>query len=156
VFTDAGQQLTLVSPKGGQPPIDPTSTKPPFDTEATRRFDTDEYALAALANTGRLTQVDGADFDAVFYPGGHGPLFDLAEDPASIALIEDFYAAVERHHRRSADHRTEPGLGQWAAAALAEFKTSRQLPASPPKMTIHHRGGSTRPPADGPVPQCVP
>jgi len=93
VFSDAGHTVTVVSPKGGQPPIDPMSTKPPFDTEATRRLDSDEHARAALADTGTLTQADPADFDAVFYPGGHGPLFDLAKDAASIALIETFYAA---------------------------------------------------------------
>ena len=93
VFTDAGHELTLVSPKGGKPPIDPKSMKPPFDTPASHRFDADEQALSAFANTGLLKDVSSDDFDTVFYPGGHGPLFDLAEDPSSIALIESFYAA---------------------------------------------------------------
>jgi putative intracellular protease/amidase len=93
VFTDAGHELTLVSPKGGRPPVDPKSTNPPFDTPAGHRFDADEQALAVFANTGKLDDVSAEDFDTVFYPGGHGPLFDLAEDPSSIALIESFYAA---------------------------------------------------------------
>lgn len=93
VFTDAGHELTLVSPKGGKPPIDPKSMKPPFDTPASHRFGADEQALAAFANTGLLKDVSSDDFDTVFYPGGHGPLYDLAEDPSSIALIESFYAA---------------------------------------------------------------
>ena len=93
VFTDAGHELTLVSPKGGKPPIDPKSMKPPFDTPASHRFDADEQALSAFANTGLLKDVSSDDFDTVFYPGGHGPLFDLADDPSSIALIESFYAA---------------------------------------------------------------
>jgi putative intracellular protease/amidase len=83
----------LVSPKGGKPPVDPKSTNPPFDTPAGHRFDADEQALAVFANTGRLDDVSAEDFDTVFYPGGHGPLFDLAEDPSSIALIESFYTA---------------------------------------------------------------
>ncbi len=93
VFTDAGHELTLVSPKGGKPPIDPKSMKPPFDTPASHRFGADEQALAAFADTGLLKDVSSDDFDTVFYPGGHGPLYDLAEDPSSIALIESFYAA---------------------------------------------------------------
>ena len=93
VFTDAGHELTLVSPKGGKPPVDPKSTSPPFDTPAGHRFDADDQALAVFANTGWLDEVSAEDFDTVFYPGGHGPLFDLAEDPSSIALIESFYAA---------------------------------------------------------------
>jgi putative intracellular protease/amidase len=93
VFTDAGHELTLVSPKGGRPPVDPKSTTPPFDTPAGHRFDADEQALEVFANTGLLNDVSADDFDTVFYPGGHGPLYDLAEDPSSIALIENFYAA---------------------------------------------------------------
>jgi len=85
--------LTLVSPLGGQPPLDPKSDLPEFQTEATRRFQQDTEAMAQLANTGKLSTVNPADYDAVFYPGGHGPLWDLAEDPASIRLIEAFHAA---------------------------------------------------------------
>ncbi|WP_321866563.1 type 1 glutamine amidotransferase domain-containing protein [Paraburkholderia tropica] len=90
---DAGAQLTLASPKGGQPPLDPKSSDPSAQTDATRRFDADAAAKAELANTQRLADIDASDFDAVFYPGGHGPLWDLAEDPVSIALIEKTLAA---------------------------------------------------------------
>lgn len=90
---DAGAQLTLASPKGGQPPLDPKSSDPSAQTDATRRFDADAAAKAELANTKRLADIDANDFDAVFYPGGHGPLWDLAEDPVSIALIEKTLAA---------------------------------------------------------------
>ena len=92
-FKDAGAQIVLASPKGGQPPLDPKSNEPDFQTDLTRRFDTDAAANAQLANTVRLDSVTHADFDAVFYPGGHGPLWDLAEDTHSIALIEAFMAA---------------------------------------------------------------
>lgn len=90
VFKDAGAKLTLVSPLGGQPPLDPKSDEPEAQTAATERFRNDPQAQAALANTGKLSDVRESDFDAVFYPGGHGPLWDLAEDAASIALIEAF------------------------------------------------------------------
>lgn len=93
VFTDAGASLTLASPKGGQPPLDPKSNDPSAQTEATRRFDADRDAIHALANTAVLASLSAREFDAVFYPGGHGPLWDLAEDPASTALIEAFHAA---------------------------------------------------------------
>jgi putative intracellular protease/amidase len=89
-FKDAGAQLTLVSPKGGQPPLDPKSDEPDAQTAATDRFRKDSVAQSALASTGVLSTVRAEDYDAVFYPGGHGPLWDLAEDPFSIALIEAF------------------------------------------------------------------
>lgn len=89
VFKEAGAQLTLASPKGGQPPLDPKSNDPDFQTDHTRRFEADAEAQAALANTVRLDSVSAEQFDAVFYPGGHGPLWDLAEDKHSIALIEN-------------------------------------------------------------------
>ena len=88
VLRDAGAELTLASPKGGQPPIDPKSEAADAQTAATRRFDADDDTRAAPAATVPLSTVDIADFDAVFYPGGHGPLWDLAEDTDSIALIE--------------------------------------------------------------------
>lgn len=88
VFTDAGAQVTLVSPKGGQPPLDPKSDEPDAQTDATRRFKADPAAQSVLAHTGKLADVSGDGFDAVFYPGGHGPLWDLAEDKHSIKLIE--------------------------------------------------------------------
>ena len=88
VFKDAGAQITVASPHGGQPPLDPKSDDPSAQTDATRRFKDDPAAQAVLASTQTLKDVSAADFDAVFYPGGHGPLWDLAEDPTSIALIE--------------------------------------------------------------------
>ena len=91
VFTDAGAQVTVASPKGGQPPIDPKSDDPANQTPAQDRFKADKSAQAVLASTKRLDSVSADEFDAVFYPGGHGPLWDLAEDPASISLIERFY-----------------------------------------------------------------
>lgn len=93
VFKDAGAEITLASPLGGQPPLDPKSDDPSAQTDATRRFKQDSDAQAALAHTGKLKEVSAADFDAVFYPGGHGPLWDLAEDKSSIALIETMLAA---------------------------------------------------------------
>jgi putative intracellular protease/amidase len=92
-FKDAGVEVVLASPKGGQPPLDPKSNEPSFQTELTHRFEADAAANAQLANTVRLDSVSQADFDAVFYPGGHGPLWDLAEDKHSIALIESFIEA---------------------------------------------------------------
>jgi putative intracellular protease/amidase len=87
---DAGVDVTLASPKGGQPPIDPKSAEPDAQTEATRRFDSDPATRDKLAHTLRLAEVRADDYDAVFYPGGHGPLWDLSVDPDSIALIEAF------------------------------------------------------------------
>ncbi len=88
VFKDAGVAITLASPQGGQPPLDPKSDEPDFHTDATRRFRTDQAAQALLASTNKLSAMVARDYDAVFYPGGHGPLWDLVEDAASIALIE--------------------------------------------------------------------
>jgi len=92
-FKDAGVTLTLASPAGGQPPLDPKSNEPDSQTPATERFHADKNAQEALAHTLPLAQVREADFDAVFYPGGHGPLWDLAESAASIALIQAFNRA---------------------------------------------------------------
>jgi len=92
-FKDAGVQVTLASPRGGQPPLDPKSDEPGSQTDATRRFKSDAAAQAALAATRPLSTLRAADFDAVFYPGGHGPLWDLAEDAASVALIDATIAA---------------------------------------------------------------
>ena len=91
VLADAGVELTIASPKGGQPPIDPKSEAADAQTPATKRFDADEELKAKLANTLKLSEVTEADYDAVFYPGGHGPLWDLAVDEHSIALIQEFY-----------------------------------------------------------------
>lgn len=87
-FLDAGAEITLASPKGGQPPLDPKSDEPDSQTDETRRFHADSAAQAVLASTVKLDTVDQAAFDAVFYPGGHGPLWDLANDKHSISLIE--------------------------------------------------------------------
>jgi putative intracellular protease/amidase len=92
VFKDAGADITLASPKGGQPPVDPGSDSEGAQTDATRRFKGGEAAQKALANTVVLSDVSANGFDAVFYPGWHGPLWDLAEDRDSIALIEAFAA----------------------------------------------------------------
>jgi putative intracellular protease/amidase len=94
VFKDAGAELTLASPLGGQPPLDPKSDAPDAQTDDTRRFREDPEAGAALAATHKLSEVKIADYDAVFYPGGHGPLWDLAADKVSIGLIE---AAIAAH-----------------------------------------------------------
>ena len=93
VFKDAGIDITLASPAGGQPPLDPKSDEPDFQTTATERFKSDTEAQATLASTLKLSDISSDDFDAVFYPGGHGPLWDLAEDSDSISLIETMYAA---------------------------------------------------------------
>lgn len=92
VFKEAGADITLASPKGGQPPLDPKSDAPDAQTDATRRFKADADAQKQLATTKKLDSVNPDDFDAVFYPGGHGPLWDLADDAASISLIEKTFA----------------------------------------------------------------
>jgi putative intracellular protease/amidase len=92
-FKDAGAEIVLASPKGGQPPLDPKSNEPNFQTDLTRRFEADADAKAQLATTIRLDSVKAEDFDTVFYPGGHGPMWDLAEDQNSIKLIESMFRA---------------------------------------------------------------
>lgn len=93
VFKDAGVQLTLASPKGGQPPLDPKSDLPENQTPAMTRFKQDEQAKKALSQTVKLADMKEKDFDTVFYPGGHGPMWDLAESSDSIHLLESFYNA---------------------------------------------------------------
>ena len=93
VFHDAGDVVTVASPKGGQPPIDPKSDDPANQTESMTRFKGDKATQAVLASTVKLADMKAEDFDTVFYSGGHGPMWDLAEDPVSIALIESFYNA---------------------------------------------------------------
>ncbi len=90
VLLDAGAEITLASPAGGQPPLDPQSDVPDAQTEATKRFKKDEAAQRALGQTSRLAEIDADRFDAVFYPGGHGPLWDLAEDEDSQRIIGNF------------------------------------------------------------------
>jgi putative intracellular protease/amidase len=92
-FIDAGVEVTLASPAGGQPPVDPKSESEDSQTEATRRFDQDSESQALVAKTTKLADVKAADYDAVFYPGGHGPMWDLTDNVDSIALIESFLAA---------------------------------------------------------------
>ena len=92
VFKDAGAEITLASPTGGQPPIDPGSDSEDAQTDATRRFKGDAAAQEVLANTRKLSAIDASGFDAIFYPGGHGPMWDLAEDADSTKLIEAFAA----------------------------------------------------------------
>jgi putative intracellular protease/amidase len=94
-FEDAGLLITLASPMGGRPPLDPRSDTEGARTDATRRFEADPKAQAALSDTVPLRDVIASDFDAVFYPGGHGPLWDLAEDPVSIALVEAMLGAAK-------------------------------------------------------------
>ncbi len=95
VLKDAGVDITLASPNGGQPPIDPKSTEDDAQTEATKRFNSDEELKEKLANTQRLENIDPSNYKGVFYPGGHGPLWDLAVNLESIALIEDFYTNMK-------------------------------------------------------------
>lgn len=92
VMKDAGAELTLASPAGGEPPLDPKSQLADFQTDATRRFDEDKDAQQQLANTHKLSDINPSEFDAVFYPGGHGPLWDLTDNTDSIRLIEHFVA----------------------------------------------------------------
>ena len=92
-FKDAGIELTLTSPEGGRPPLDPKSDDPAAQTDATRRFKDDALANEQLANTVKLSEISAVDYDAIFYPGGHGPLWDLVSDQSSIGLIEDFWSA---------------------------------------------------------------
>jgi putative intracellular protease/amidase len=93
VFKDAGATVTMVSPLGGQPPVDPKSDEPDAQTDATRRFKADAEAQRLLAHTGKLAEAKAADYDALFYPGGHGPLWDLAQDPHSLQLIQQMLQA---------------------------------------------------------------
>ena len=93
VLADAGAEITLASPKGGQPPIDPKSDEPDAQTDATKRFKADAGLKEKLSRTVKLAEINETDFDAVFYPGGHGPLWDLANDEKSINLIQDFLNA---------------------------------------------------------------
>ena len=112
-FIDAGAEVTLASPRGGQPPLDPTSDQEDHQTDATRRFKADESAQKALASTHRLSEIDPDEYDAVFYPGGHGPLWDLSRDQHSIDLIGTMLASGK-----------PVGAVCHAPAALTEIKGS--------------------------------
>lgn len=92
-FLDNGAKITLTSPKGGKPPLDPKSSESDYQTEMTKRFNNDSQAQAELAKTTKLSDIDFQEYDAVFYPGGHGPMWDLAQDQDSIQLIENFIQA---------------------------------------------------------------
>ena len=114
VFKDAGAQVTLASPKGGRPPLDPKSNEPNFQTDITRRFEKDADAEAQLGRTVRLDSVRQEDYDTVFYPGGHGPMWDLADDTDSVKLLESFLAAgktiaVVCHSTGALRHVKAPG-----------------------------------------------
>lgn len=93
VFTDAGADVTLASPLGGRPPLDPRSDAPDYQTDDTRRFRSDPAAEASLADTAKLSDISADDYDAVFFVGGHGTMWDVAEEPASVALVETMFAA---------------------------------------------------------------
>ena len=138
-FLDAGATVTVASPKGGQPPLDPVSDTPEGQTELTRRFKQDPAAQAVLANTVRLADVKASDYDAVFYPGGHGPMWDLAEDPQ-----------FDRPHR---------GLLQFRQTGRRGLPRARRAPSCPvPGPTdregqagdgLHQRRGGSGPPHQG-------
>jgi putative intracellular protease/amidase len=117
VFKDAGVEITLATPKGGRPPLDPKSNEPASRTDLTRRFEKDAAAEAQLDKTVRLESVKQEDFDTVFYPGGHGPMWDLAEDEYSIRLIESFIAAGKPIgivcHSTGALHRVKTADGKF-------------------------------------------
>ncbi|TDY17261.1 hypothetical protein B0G81_8519 [Paraburkholderia sp. BL6665CI2N2] len=162
-FKDAGAEIVLASPQGGQPPLDPKSNEPANQTDKTHRFEKDAAAKAQLATTVRLDSVSQADFDTVLYPGGHGPLWDLAEDANSIALIQSVPRcrqarcagmsctgrAAPRHHagRQGAGRRQE-GHG------LHEFGRSRGRPdrdraVSSSRTNSRPRAASIRRPTTG-------
>ena len=117
VFSDADVELTLASPKGGQPPIDPKSDEPENQTDAMTRFKNDPAAQQALSQTIKLADVKAEDYDTIFYVGGHGPMWDLVDNPVSIALIESFYnsgkpvAAV--CHYRQFSTRSPTKMSHW-------------------------------------------
>ncbi|MHA7056973.1 type 1 glutamine amidotransferase domain-containing protein [Aquimarina sp. M1] len=112
-LTDKGSEVIIASPKGGQPPIDPSSDKPENQTEATKRFHNDNQVKEKLSKTLKLSEVNEKDYDAVFYPGGHGPLWDLSNDQDSINLIQSFY-----------ENNKPTGLVCHAPAALKNVKTA--------------------------------
>ena len=118
VFKDAGAEITLASPAGGQPPLDPKSDEPDAQTDATRRFRADQARTQALAATRKLAAVKAADFDAVFYPGGHGPLWDLAERPG--------LDRADRSRRWPPASRSPPSATRRACCATSRRPTARR------------------------------
>lgn len=92
-FIDKGYEVTLASPAGGRPPVDPKSAQPEWETDATKRLENDATAQAAVENTKRLSEINAKDYDAIFFPGGHGPMWDLAADDITAALVNSFYEA---------------------------------------------------------------
>ena len=139
VFKDAGAEITLASPKGGRPPLDPKSNEPEFRTDLTRRFEKDAAAEAQLGKTVRLESVKQEDFDTVFYPGGHGPMWDLAEDKNSIKLIESFLAAgkpialVCHARERYVTSRRQTASLWFRARKLPASPMARKKPSASPK-----------------------
>ena len=133
IFKDAGAQILLASPLGGQPPLDPKSDTPSAQTDATRRFSQDQNAQAALAQTLKLHDVRISDVDAVFYPGGHGPLWDLAENAYSIALVKDTLAmdkpfAAVCHAPSVLRHVKKPDGTYWVQGKkVTGFSNSEEL-----------------------------
>ena len=131
-FKDAGIELTLATPKGGQAPIDPTSELADFQTPATERFNADDVSQQLIANTAILAQINPQDFDAVFFPGGHGPLWDLTDNNDSIALIEHFLAANKPVaavcHATAALLNVKDGAGEYAikGKAISGFTNSEE------------------------------
>jgi hypothetical protein len=127
-FKDAGVEITLASPKGGRPPLDPKSNEPEFRTDLTRRFEKDAAAEAQLDKTVRLDSVRQEDFDTVFYPGGHGPMWDLAEDKYSIKLIESFLPPASQSPSSAIPPARCVTSGRQTASL---WSRARKLPASP-------------------------
>ncbi len=150
-FLDGGATVTVASPKGGQPPLDPVSDTPEGQTELTLRFKQDPAAQAVLANTMRLSDVKASDHDAVFYPGGHGPMWDLAEDPRSIALIEAFYdsgkpVAAVCHVARRAPSCQVRGKAARAGQARDRLHQWRGGGGTPDQGCAVPRGGRVKAP----------
>ena len=137
IFRDEGVKVVLASPKGGRPPIDPRSEEPQAQTDSTRRFFKDKEALEAFENTAELSTINPSDYGAVFFPGGHGPLWDLSEDPHSIKIIETLFAAGKPvgavcHGPAVFRHTKEPGRRasrpRKIGDGLFEFGRSRSRP----------------------------
>ena len=139
VFKDSGAEITLASPKGGRPPLDPKSNEPEFRTDLTLRFEKDAAAQAQLDKTVRLDSVNQESFDTVFYPGGHGPMWDLAEDKHSIKLIESFLAAgkpiaIVCHSTGALRHvKTPDGKPLVRGKEVTGLPTARRKPWASPK-----------------------